>query len=257
VKLALALFGLPRCSGVTFPSIVRNLAQPLAAAGELHVRYHLFRQERVVNPRTGEDHALDEANYAPFLQFRGILEPPSAVDPQRMQRLKRFGDAWANGYVSLGNLLLQLHSLLQVTQAVAEVAPDVVLFARADLLVHDPVTPQQIEACMAEPGSVALPAWESWGGYNDRLALAGARAYRAYGGRLLLADHYCETLNRPLHSETFLRHALAFAGVAARMLPLRASRVRADGRVEIEDFGGHVTPLADFRAPEETGPRGP
>ena len=243
MRVALAFFGLPRRSDLSFPSIERRLIEPIAACAELHVRYHLYRQDRVVNPRNEEDHAMREADYAPFLQFPGVQVPPPAEPSDRLRRLRAHGDAWANGFVSLRNLV-QLESLLAVTQAVAELVPDVVLFARPDLLYHDAVTETMLEEGARSPDTVAVPAWESWGGCNDRLALAGAGAFRAYGGRLLLADHYCETRQQPLHAEKLLHHALRFAGIAARPLALRASRVRGDGRVEIEDFGGRVTPLA-------------
>ena len=66
MKIALAFFGLPRCSAVAFPSIERNLLAPLRAAGELRVFQHLWRQDRVFNPRTGEDQAVPQENYAFF-----------------------------------------------------------------------------------------------------------------------------------------------------------------------------------------------
>lgn len=244
MKVALAFFGLPRRSDIAFPSIERHLIAPAAAHADLQVRYHLYHQPRVVNPRNDEDHALGDADYAPFLRFPGALAAPPQEPTPRLLRLQSHGDAWGNGFVSLRNLVLQLESLLAVTQAVAELTPDVVLFARPDLLYHDPVTQAMLEEAYARPDEVALPRWESWGGCNDRLALAGAGAYRAYGGRVLLADHFCETQRRPMHAETFLQYALRFAGVGVRPLALRASRVRADGRVQVEDFGGHVSPLA-------------
>jgi hypothetical protein len=243
MKIALAFFGLPRCSAVSFPSIASALIAPLAAAGELHVFHHLWKQQQVRNLRSAEDHRLHEANYAPFARFEGnCAEAPPQPSPL-LQRIAVHGDAFHDGLQSLRNLLLQLESLYEVTQQVAAAQPDVVVFARPDLLYHDALPPEEVARAFAHPDSVAVPCWESWGGLNDRFAVCGARAWRAYGGRLLLADHFCERTGQPLHSETFLAYAMAFAGVRVRTISLRASRVRVDGRVEAEDFEGLRTPL--------------
>jgi hypothetical protein len=256
MKIALAFFGLPRCSPVAFPSIERQLIAPLQSAGELQVFHHLYRQQHVFNPRSAENDAMAPGNYAPFERFRGRMEDRPAGESELLQRLKPYGDAFQDGFHSLTNLLLQLQSLLAVTEMLMDEAPDVVVFARPDLLYHDPLPLAQLRQVLARPDEVVLPWWESWGGWNDRFAIAGARAYRAYGGRLLLADHFCGHTRQPLHSETFLRYALAFAGVPVRTTGMRASRVRVDGRIEQEDFDGVRSPLA--RASQvRTGPPGP
>ena len=243
MKIALAFFGLPRCSAVTFPSIASCLVAPLAAAGELRVFHHLWRQEHVGNLRSAEHHLLDPGNYEAFAGFEGtVAEPPPQPSPL-LQRISVHGDAFHDGFLSLRNLLLQLQSLYEVTQRVAAADPDMVVFARPDLLYHEPLAREDIAHALAQPDSVTLPCWESWGGFNDRFALCGARAWRAYGGRLLLADHYCERTRSPLHSESFLAYAMQFARVHVRTMPMRASRVRVDGRIEQEDFEGARTPL--------------
>jgi hypothetical protein len=182
-----------------------------------------------------------------------MAEPP-ARESALFERLRTHGDAWQDGFHSLGNMLLQLQSLLAVTELAAATAPDVMVFARPDLLYHEAVQPWQVEYVRQHPDALLLPDWESWGGFNDRFAIAGARAFRAYGGRLLLADHFCGSTGQAMHAETFLRYALAFAGVSVRTIAMRANRIRVDGRIEAEDFGGVLSPLA---SQERTGPRGP
>jgi hypothetical protein len=248
MKIALAFFGLPRCSAITFPSIQRNLLDPLAAAGELHVFQHLYRQDWIFNPRSGEDHPQPDENYRPFGAFDGVVVPRPTGDSPLFLRLQPYGDAFQDGFHSLRNLLLQLHSLYEVTQRAAAAQPDVVVFARPDLLYHEPLRREDLERAAAQPDEVTLPWWESWGGFNDRFAVCGARAYRAYGGRVLLVDHFCERTGQALHSESFLRYALAFAGVRVRTIGLRATRVRVDGRMQWEDFEGEVSPLAIAQA---------
>ncbi|MEJ5990763.1 hypothetical protein WG902_12245 [Ramlibacter sp. PS3R-8] len=236
MKIALAFFGLPRCSAIAFPSIESNLLAPLRAAGELRIWQHLWRQERIFNPRTGEDQAVPEDNYEPFAGFEGSIVPRPDSPHPLLQRAMVHGDAWQDGFVALGNLVFQLQALYEVTQRVATAQPDVVVFARPDMLYHDPLDPADLQYALQQPDVVMLPGYESWGGCNDRFAIAGARAFKAYGGRILLADNFCERTKRPLHSETFLRYALAFAGIPVRTIALRASRMRMDCRVQAEDF---------------------
>jgi hypothetical protein len=248
MKIALAFFGLPRCSPITFPSVQRNLIDPLAAAGELRICHHLYRQDWIFNPRSGEDHAQPGENYLPFAGFDGAIVARPTHPAALLLRLKAYGDAFQDDFHSLTNLLLQLHSLYEVTQRVAGSAPDVVVFARPDLLYHERLLREHVDRAMAFPDEVTLPWWESWGGFNDRFAIAGSRAFCAYGGRVLLADHYCERTGKPLHSESFLRYALAFAGVPVRTIGMRATRVRVDGRMQWEDFEGEMSPLATGQA---------
>ena len=256
MRIALAFFGLPRCSAIAFPSIAQNLLAPLAAAGELRVFCHLHRQAWIFNPRSRENHPQPEENYAPFLDFDTVIEPRPERPSPLFQRLRAFGDAWQDGFHSLANLVLQLQSLADVTRRLAAAAPDVVVFARPDLLYHEPVQPRDLLRALQRPDEIALPAWESWGGYNDRFAITGPRLARVYGERLAGALSYCEATGQPLHSETFLRATLHAAGAGVRPIGLRASRVRVDGRLEAEDFEGRRTPLAGFR-PAGTGPRDP
>ena len=254
MKIALAFFGIPRSSDATFPLVRQNLIAPLNALGELRVVYHLWRQDRIFNPRSGEDHALPQANYLPFLPFEGTLQERPRHPPAIFERLKAHGDAWQDGFHSLANMVLQLQSLMAVTERAAAADADVVVFARPDLLYHQPVQRFHIDHVLEHPDSVLLPDWEAWGGFNDRFAIAGTGAWRAYGGRILLADRFCADTGQAMHAETFLRYALDFAGVAVRTIQLRASRIRVDGRIQPEDFDGVLAPLASR---ERTGPRGP
>lgn len=253
MRIALALFGLPRSAPLTFPFLEKNLLRPLAAAGELQVRAQLWRQRHVANARSGEDDPLPAANYEFFERFDPVvLDRPESLPPP-FAALRAHGDAWGDGFQSLGNCVLQLHALAAVTTQVALLAPQVVVFARCDLLYHEPLPIEALAHAAAHPDSIALPEWECWGGYNDRFAICGALAFRAYGERLQLAQRYCIGTDRPLHAESLLRWTMETQDVPVQLLKTRASRVRVDGRMEIEDFEGRRSPLA---TPARTGPPG-
>lgn len=244
MRIALALFGLPRNSPLIFPFLRKNLLAPLAAAGELKVVARLWRQQHVRNERSGEDDALPAAHYLPFERFVPVVVDRPAQVPPPFEALQAYGDAWSDGSQSLANCVLQLHALQDATALVAPLAADVVVFARCDLLYHEPLPASELDFAAAHPDSVVLPEWESWGGFNDRFAICGAQAVHAYGERVGQAQRYCEETGRPLHAETFLRWALQRQDLPVRLLRTRASRVRVDGRMELEDFEGRRTPLA-------------
>jgi len=240
MKIAVAYFGLPRCSDITVPTIKQNLLDQMPRDAEVRSFYHFYQQDRVVNPRSGENTTLDPANYAPFLQHEGVLETPEARLPQLpLEDAKAFGDAWNDGFNSLRNLFLQLGSLKTVTGLVERWDPDVVLFARPDLAYHDAVPPVVYHVCVEDPAAVFVPNWQ-WGkGLNDTFAVCGKDAYRACGNRLELALTYCREKQDVLHSERLLKYAVLKAGLRVYHLDAKASRVRAGGVFAQENYSSH------------------
>jgi hypothetical protein len=241
MKIAVALFGIPRASDQALPTLLHTALRSVRELGHVKVFYHLFHQTHIRNPRSGEDAPLPPDNYKPFEQFEGELEPADAcLQRWSYEELKANGDAFGDDFQSMRNLVHQLHSLWTVTERAASWRPDVVLFLRPDLVYHDPIPAQWVVAARRNPDLVVLPDWQWWGGVNDRLAVCGRSSFAAYGRRIELAARYCEQTRRALHSERLLRFALRHAGVRLRTRPLRASRIRIDGRIVEENFDGTV-----------------
>jgi len=237
MKIAVVFFGLPRCSSVSMPSIEQNLFVNFPNGAEFKCFYHFYKQTWVENPRSGENGSLDDSNYQPFLQYDGLLEEPQKVlDHLPLERLQFFGDIWKDDFRSLRNLLLQLHSLKSVTGLVKAYNPDVVLFARPDLVYHDQV-PQHVYL-MADKycNSVFVPNWQWGSGLNDTFAVCGKGAYEAYGRRLDEVLNYCREKKEPLHSERLLKYALLKVDKDIYHLDVKASRVRLGGVIAKENF---------------------
>jgi hypothetical protein len=237
--IAVGFFGLPRAMARTLPSLRAQIIEPAAALGEVRVCYHLFRQSWVQNPRSGENQAMGPENYAFFQDHAGELQAPDGIaEATGLETLKAHGDAWRDDFVSLRNLLLQLHSLQRLTQQLAAMKPDLVVFARPDLLYLDSLGPVMTD--MLQPArrqTVALPHWQwSLSGYNDRFAVCGADAFEAYGNRLRQLPAFLADCDRPVHAESLLRYALDTHCAEVLALPLRASRVRVNGEVRDESF---------------------
>lgn len=239
MKIGIGFFGLPRSTSITFTSIRDYILQPAAEFGVVLPRFHLYQQDRVINPRSHENDVLDPGQYHPFTAFGGELEPPEGV-PERngFAAIVARGDAWGDGFGSLRNLLLQLHSLRQVTLQLEALAPDIVIFARPDLRYHNSFEPA-LKAMLDSRSkrTVRLPFWQWAGGYNDRFAICGKDAFAGYGKRIEQIQAYLKTYPaRPLHAERLLRFVLDRELIAVRRLDVRATRVRVSGDEVREDF---------------------
>lgn len=236
-KIAVAYFGIPRSSDLCFPSIQHQFLEPLAVIGEVRAFHHLYCQQRIENPRSGEAGSLAQENYAPFEDSEGEFEHPGqALRRWGYAELLTHGDRYGDDGRSLANLVHQLHSLHRVTSMVLTWRPDVVLFLRPDLYYHDPVELGVVQKCIKDPRMVYVPWWQPWGGHNDRFAVCGAQAYLSYGRRVEQAREYCVSKGLSLHAEELLEFALVRDAVRVRTFGWRASRVRLGGVMREESF---------------------
>ncbi len=242
MKIAVAFFGLPRCSDIAWPSIEQKIYAQLPFGAEVRSFYHFYQQSQVVNPRSGENGSLEASNYQPFEKFTGELQDPQKVLAELpFEELKQFGDSWKDDFNSLRNLLLQLNSLKRVTTLLTPFAPDVVVYVRPDLVYHD-AFPKHVFLMAAEIHAASfIPNWQ-WGiGLNDRFSVCGKEAYQAYGNRINLALTYCSEKKEPLHAERLLKFALERADATILQLFVTASRVRIGGVLAKESFKNRIS----------------
>lgn len=236
LRIALVFFGITRALRLTLPSITANLVAPARAiAREVRLYGHFFRQTGISNPRSGEEGALDPEEYRLLKLDQVELEEPGAcLDLYPIAEMQARGDIWRDDFASFRNLVHQLHSLKRATLLAEGFRPDIVVFARPDLLYHDSAAEPLDMLARAHRSFVLVPDWSQWFGHNDRFALVkGAEGMSAYGRRADRMGEYCARGKR-LHSERFLKFALGRQRV--RTMHLRASRVRANGLQVLEDF---------------------
>lgn len=253
MKIAIAFFGLPRCSRITAPSIEDKILKQLPPQAEVKCFYHFYQQNEVVNAHSNEIGSLDQSNYDFFKPFEGMLEKPEDVLPLlNFEDFKKFGNAWeSEDFNSLRNLLLQLNSLKRVTELVEAFDPDCVLFARPDLCYHDPIPSKYYELAFKFKEAVILPEWQ-WGlGINDRFAITGKNAFRTYGKRIDEAMNYCKNGNKPLHSERLLKYALLKSQKEIFILDAKASRVRINGEFAQEKFVTNISLFSPLSNPHK------
>ncbi|MDZ4088899.1 MAG: hypothetical protein U1E69_19080 [Tabrizicola sp.] len=259
LKIAVVFFGITRALRLTLPSITANLVDPARAiAREVRLFGHFFRQTGISNLRSGEVGALDPEEYR-LLNLDAVEqeEPGACLDLYPMAEMQARGDIWRDDFASFRNLVHQLHSLKRATLLAEGFQPDIVIFARPDLLYHDSAAEHLDLLARAHRSFVLVPDWSQWFGHNDRFALVkGAESVAAYGRRADRMGEYCARGKR-LHSERFLKYALG--GQRVRTMHMRASRVRANGLQVLEDFTPGRGPMGkrELVAPGTIRPEAP
>jgi|TARA_Y100000031_G_scaffold148806_1_gene185645 hypothetical protein len=248
MKIAIAFFGIPRCSKKSYPSIKEQIIEHLPPGAKTKCFYHFYEQKEVVNARSGEEGELDQTNYVYFEKFAGILEKPDdAFKKTPFEKAKKFGNAWSRDiedFSTLRNLLLQLRSLKKVTKLVESFEPDCVFFVRPDLLYHEPIPDYYYNLSKNSINSIFVPGWQWGAGINDRFAIANKDSYQVYGYRIDEAMNYCKTSNHSLHSERLLKWVLLKKKVKIFILQATASRVRINGEIIKENFGTRTSFLS-------------
>ncbi len=236
LRIAMVFFGITRALRLTLPSITENLIAPARKlAKEVRLYGHFFRQSEIRNQRSGEEGRMDPEEYRLLnLDEVELEEPGACLDLYPMAEMQARGDIWRDDFASFRNLVHQLYSLKQATLMAEEFRPDIVIFARPDLLYHDSAAEHLDMLARAHRSFVLVPDWSQWFGHNDRFALVkGAEGVAAYGRRADRMGEYCARGKR-MHSERLLKYALG--GQRVRTMHMRASRVRANGLQVLEDF---------------------
>ena len=238
-KIAIAFFGIIRSLKDTLHSIQSNVIAPCEDKGVTVSVAHLFDTRRIENDRTKENVEVDPEEFK-LLELDQVELTNSHSDDilDVLEAAKKFGDFWEDDFQSLSNLVHQLYSLRRVTQMVLQANADVAVYCRPDIRYHDSIRSGLQSALSAREDQVLLPYWQRHkGGLNDRFAICrGEQAIRAYGFRLDAALAFCEATGQPLHAERLLRYSLERASIPTSRLDVEGSRVRANGRVEEEDF---------------------
>ncbi len=237
--VAICFYGVPRSLKHTHKSIFRRVIGPAKSLAEIRVIAHFFDERTVLSVNGAPDGSID-AREAQLLRpdHLEIEEPNLCLAHRNFEDIIAFGDAWKNENISTRNLVHQLHSINATTVQALRDGAEIVVFVRPDLKYWDSLKPVLQNALEDGPDRVYLPAWQSWGGYNDRFAVAvGPKAIEAYGQRVTQMLNFCQDTDAPLHSELLLKYCLDKSGLPVEFIPNRASRMRASGIRVWESFG--------------------
>ena len=250
-RIAIGFFGVTRSLKWTLPSIQENILRPARELGEVRLFAHLYRQTHISNPRSGEDDALDPEEYRLLECDEVTLEEPGhCLQAARYEWVLSHGDAFHDDGKSLANLIHQLHSLQVVGSMIEKWQPEIVVLARPDLDYQDNFRKVISAQIRRGPKAITIPDWQWYGGYNDRVAICGRDAFKAYTNRIDNIPAYLAKTGGPLPAERFLRFSLHLHGILPVGVPLRARRTRANGYMLLEEFrraslGKKINRMAD------------
>lgn len=237
-KIAICFFGITRSLKFTIESIEKCVIDPAREAGSVKLFSHFFNQKQIDNPRSGEKGILDtnEHRLLPS-DWIALEEPDEGFAAHNVEVLKQFGDRWNDNFVSLRNLIHQLHSLDRVTTAATEWDADIYIFVRPDIKYHDSLKPYVRRAIDSSEAVLLIPDWQHGYGYNDRFAICSTKPVAiAYGQRGKNCLEFCMKRKEPLHSESLLEYSLNKEGIRPELMDAKGSRVRSNGSVRIEHF---------------------
>jgi hypothetical protein len=244
-RIFLGFFGITRSLRHTIGSIRDNIYAPLARSGMGASRYgHFHLPEMIDNRRSGEAALpVDPLEYQ-LLELdhhqQDPQEPSLIAAPLAIAR--QYPDPYQDNYVSMRNLCFQLRSLHRLWDAIAPALTDSdwVVFLRPDLFyLHQLDVAALIDRMAGDGADLAVPAWQSWGGLNDRFAIANARGARFYATRLHLLRDALEAIPS-FRAERLLAYAAARESLVVGQLSARALRIRANGHAagnDLIDFG--------------------
>lgn len=258
MNIAIIFFGAARRIDLTIDSIKRNIY----ACNEglsLYTIGSFTTVERINNPTNGENNVALDPHDAFRLQADAyvMVREDERLIASALAAAQRRKDVYDNNWVSIRHVLHQLASLRRAWRLCTEALGidfDYFLFLRPDLIFLDEIRIADIVAGFQGENNIALPAWASWNGLNDRFALADKTAAQFYANRLDAVEAHTRTNN--LHPETLLAHTLHAGASKLCLLPARARRVRANATTAYEDFGQSVTALPLRAAGFSLGPDG-
>ncbi|CAH0287771.1 hypothetical protein [Roseomonas sp. CECT 9278] len=254
-NVAIVFFGMARSTRWTIDSIRRRVYLPNDRPGLSITRFaSLNIVDRIDNRRSGEN-GVELPKCDQFLLDCDAYLNVSQRDDDiadLLERARQRRDVYKDDWRSIRNLLHQLLSLKRAWQHIRMLhgtSFDHFVFLRPDLQYLDPIDITEAISRFTQPNSIAIPAWQSYEGLNDRFAIADAVAARAYANRIDRVVALCR--QRALHSETLLRFVMTAAQCHVLPLAARARRVRADGRMHPETF---APPGSDPGAPDAAAP---
>ncbi|MBT2188501.1 hypothetical protein [Sphingobium nicotianae] len=237
------MHGLPRSLLWTERNIIRHVLEPFrAVCGPLTLVAHFNHPDVIDNPRSGERKVAtmlpDMSRLAPEIL---MIERQHAANVEgKYQILKdhdlRSGDPSPNTHM---NLLQGYYSLRRAwtlaTQAGLKQG-DIVLLLRPDLDYIDPWPAADLVAMIREQGrDLVCPDWHSFGGLNDRMAVASYEGARVFASRWDMVEEIAKA-DTPRSSEEILAYCIERAGLAVGTFSSRGPRVRADGRTQYDAF---------------------
>lgn len=249
-RVAFVCYGLPRSLHYTFKSLRQQIISPLLQHGvSVDVYVHSYVHDGPISNSRSSEHnvTLDNEEWRLLDPFAYSVEHAQVVRNSQVrlvQELMEFGDSWKDSFSSLERYLLAMHSAERAIDQMKNrrVKYDGLVLTRGDLLFLDPID-LELFARAVRSMNVVVPNWQSWQGLNDRFMFGNTDSVVLFANRGRSALEFCMTTGESFHSEKFLlwfsehKHRFKRGLMSGPLCTLqRAARVRANGRIEHENF---------------------
>ena len=237
-KISICFFGITRDLDKTFPSIERNIIYPATKYADVKVFCHFYDLKEIDNIRSQEKNKITNKNWYLFKAHKLVSEKPNDIFKNySLDNIKKFGDDYNDHYKSIRNLIHQLFSLKKVYELSKSNSADLTIFVRPDLYYWDSFEKNIRNLINISKDYIAIPNWQFHKGFNDRFAICTSEyASSIYSNRIKEIDNYLIHNKRPLNAECLLFYAVSKSKAKTLLLDIKASRVRANGKMVSESF---------------------
>ena len=240
MRFCICFFGLTRSLKITYNSIEKNIFNVLKKNNiSYDVYLHTYNLKQLTNKRSKEKNCVLDTNEWKLLKPKQhIIDDQNKFDKiYNYDRIKKNGDAWKDNYCSLINSIRSAFSIYRVTQLWKyKKRYDLYIYLRPDLMYHNPLNINIIKSYMRVPNVILTPYWHKFRGLNDRFAIGNYKTMLTYGERYKYIPSYVEKYGRKYHSERFIKFMMYKFRIRNIDIPIKASRVRANGKIKKEDF---------------------
>ncbi len=252
MKVALCFCGLTRSLRYTRESIQTYIYDVLEANNIEYDTYaHFFQKDQLTLQRSGETNVpLDRNEYQMLPLTYWKLEDQDTFDASfDWTRLTKYRDYYNTNYENLKNIVRFYYSLQQVSQLIEQAGRykdyDAFVFLRPDTKYLDPLpmdTLLQIRGYKDDERPVVYtPSWHTFSRINDRLACCNRTGFQLYAFRFNIWERYYSTHGQSMESEALLLKWIRENNAIQGEFPLRARRVRANGRIIDDDLEKNIS----------------
>ena len=130
-----------------------------------------------------------------------------------------------------------MFSLKKVYELSKSYYSDLTIFVRPDLYYWNSFEKNIYELLNFPKDFIAIPNWQFHKGLNDRFAICTSDyASKIYSNRIKEINNCLIYTKRPLNAEFLLLYSVCKSKAKTLLLEIKASRVRANGKIVSENF---------------------
>lgn len=212
VKTAICFFGqVKNYNDAIYASYLEHVEKNIKSPFD----YYLvtYNNTHIKNPKNGEDHSIDYNSINRYFTFDNcsVVETQSVknIDYFASSLVEQYGSGW-DGDSKEGSIISTIFAIrqlygLKILYNMVKNKYDYYLLIRPDAFFTRSLTfPDNLNHW-----DVVVPKFDSWWGYNDRMAMCNEKGLEAYCSRF---DHIMNCPQR-YHSEKYLKYILDKHGV--------------------------------------------